>query len=302
MVEYNPKAWFRITFSVRGTVLRRVSARLLEMAAMTAGLCLLDRYLFERHGAALPAFNPIGHTVMGVAVGLLIVFRNSCAYDRFWEGRRLWGAIVNASRNLMRGAAAYVGAAPELARLIAAYAVALKLHLRRQTDFVELERLAPADVLAQSSVHANVPSALAYFLSVWIQERRTEGKLEPEQARTLETYVAQLLDCQGGCERIRLTPIPFVYAVHIKQFLMIYLVTLPFVVIPMMGWLAVPLVVVTTFGLYGIEEASVEIEDPFGTDPNDLPLDALCATIERDVLALALLPMPSSEGLITASR
>jgi len=180
--------------------------------------------------------------------------------------------------------------------------VALKLHLRRQTDFVELERLAPADVLAQSSVHANVPSALAYFLSVWIQERRTEGKLEPEQARTLETYVAQLLDCQGGCERIRLTPIPFVYAVHIKQFLMIYLVTLPFVVIPMMGWLAVPLVVVTTFGLYGIEEASVEIEDPFGTDPNDLPLDALCATIERDVLALALLPMPSSEGLITASR
>jgi ion channel-forming bestrophin family protein len=302
MVEYNPKAWFRITFSVRGTVLRRVSARLLEMAAITAALCLLDGYLREQQGTGLPAFNPIGHTVMGVAVGLLIVFRNNCSYDRFWEGRRLWGMIVNASRNLMRGAAVYVGAAPELARLIAAYAVAVKLHLRRQTDFRELERLAPADVLAQASVHANVPSALAYFLSAWIQERRSEGKLDPEQARTLETYVAQLLDCQGGCERIRLTPIPFAYAVHIKQFLLIYLVTLPFVVIPMMGWLAVPLVVVTTFGLYGIEEASVEIEDPFGADPNDLPLDQICATIERDAYALALLPLPTSEGLIAASR
>jgi putative membrane protein len=95
------------------------------------------------------------------------------------------------------------------------------------------------------------------------------------------------LDHQGACERILRTPIPFAYAVHIKQLLMVYLATLPLALVPLMNWGAVPAVIVIAFGLLGIEEAGVEIEDPFGDDPNDLPLENLCAVIARDTAALA---------------
>ena len=100
--------------------------------------------------------------------------------------------------------------------------------------------------------------------------------------------VRALLDNQGGCERILKTPIPFAYAVHIRQMLAIYVVTLPFALVGEMGWATIPTVAVVAFGMIGIEEAGNEIEDPFGTDPNDLPLEALCATIAKDVAALAI--------------
>jgi putative membrane protein len=96
-----------------------------------------------------------------------------------------------------------------------------------------------------------------------------------------------LLDCQGGCERILKTPIPFVYAAHIKHLLLLYLGTLPIVLVEKLGYSAPIAIAIMTFGLLGIQEAGLEIEDPFGTDPNDLPLDDICSTIARDVLALA---------------
>lgn len=293
MIDYDPKQWFRITFSVRGTVIRRVCVRLIEMGSITAALCLLDSWLRQRFEHGLPALDPVGHTVMGVAVGMLIVFRNNSSYDRYWEGRKLWGAIVNTSRNLVRGAAAYVGAVPDLARLVAAYAFAVKQQLRGAADLREVQALLPVEIFATIAGQANPPSALAYYLSSWIETQHAAGRLNAQQAQTLEKYVAVLVDCQGGCERIQKTPIPFAYAVHIKQFVLLYVVTLPFVVISRVGWLSIPLVMVVTFGLYGVEEAGVEIEDPFGTDPNDLPTDDICGVIQRDTQVLAQLPGPA---------
>jgi putative membrane protein len=294
MVNYDPKAWFQITFSVRGTVLPRVAARLVELGVFTALVWGFDEYLAARWGYTVPALNPMAHSLMGIAVGMLIVFRNNCSYDRFWEGRKLWGSIVNTSRNLVRGAAVYRGHCVDLANLVAAYVLVLKQHLRANPDLDEAAALMPGPAFATVKEAANPPSVLAYFLSAWIHEQRGAGKLDQIQERTLETYVAGLVDCQGGCERIQKTPIPFAYACHIKQFLLLYLGTLPFVVVPLMGWVSIPVVVLVTFGLYGIEEVGVEIEDPFGEDPNDLPLDALCQVIARDTLALAMIPGKSS--------
>jgi putative membrane protein len=231
--------------------------------------------------------DPLGHTLIGVAVGLLIVFRNSSSYDRYWEGWKLWGSIVNTFRNLARGAEVYAGPCEDLANLVAAYGFALKQHLRGIKELEEIRPLVPDTLFQRASAAANPTSLIAQAMSQWIQQRHAEGRIDTVTVRTLESYVAVFLDCQGGCERILRTPIPFAYAVHIKQLLMLYLVTLPVVIVPKMGLAAVFVVSAIAFGLLGIEEAGVEIEDPFGDDPNDLPIESICAVIQRDSMALA---------------
>lgn len=288
MVSYDPKQWLRITFSLRGTVLPRVLGRMVFLSLLALALWGFQEVTMRYQGPGLPAIDPLGHVLMGVAVGLLIVFRNNASYDRYWEGRKQWGGIVNSSRNLVRGAAAFVGpAARDLVGLVAAYALALKQHLRSNRDLAEIEPLVPKEVFAQASASANPPLAVAYHLSRWIHDRVAAGQIDTVTARPLEAAVSALLDHQGACERILKTPIPFAYAVHIKQLLMLYLVTLPLVLVPKMNWGAVLAVGVISFGLLGIEEAGVEIEDPFGDDPNDLPVEAICAVIARDTAAVA---------------
>jgi ion channel-forming bestrophin family protein len=256
------------------------------LAVMTGALLLVKEYWTDSERLFKP-FKPLGHTLIGVALGLLIVFRNNCSYDRYWEGRKLWGGIVNAARNLVRGAVVSVGEAKELANLTAAYALALKQHLRSDKDLSEIQALVSPAVYEQVTAAANPPSLLALQLSGWIQARQGEGKLDSVTTQALEGHVRLFLDNQGGCERILRTPIPFAYAVHIKQLLMLYLITLPLILVGEMNWFAIPTVAAIAFGLLGIEEAGVEIEDPFGDDPNDLPVEAMCATIARDTLALA---------------
>jgi putative membrane protein len=286
MINYDPKAWVRVSFSWNGTVIPRVLDRLLVLVVLTVALLILKENVSGTEPIFKP-FKPLGHTLIGVALGLLIVFRNNCSYDRYWEGRKLWGGIVNASRNLLRGAAVYIGDARELANLVAAYSLALKQHLRNNKDIAEIQSLVSPQVYAQAGAAANPPSIIAYHMTAWIRIRFDEKRIDSHTAYGLETQVRTMLDCQGGCERILRTPIPFAYAVHIKQLLMLYLITLPFILIGEMHWVAIPTVAAISFGLLGIEEAGVEIEDPFGDDPNDLPVEAMCATIARDTTALA---------------
>lgn len=289
MVSYDPKAWFRVLLSYQGTVIPRVIGRVLILGLITLAWWLIHMLLLSYNEplGKLIGIDPLGHTLIGVAVGLLIVFRNSSSYDRYWEGRKMWGSIVNTSRNLARGAAVFAGPAEDLANLLAAYALALKQHLRNIKDIEEIKELVPEPLYQRATASANPPSMIAEAMTAWIHQRMTEGRIDSNLARTFESYVAILLDCQGACERILRTPIPFAYAVHIKQLLMLYLVTLPLVIVPKMGWAATFVVAAISFGLLGIEEAGVEIEDPFGDDPNDLPIEAICATIQRDTMALA---------------
>jgi putative membrane protein len=117
--------------------------------------------------------------------------------------------------------------------------------------------------------------------------RVTAGRIHPAMAAVLEQQVVSLTDCQGGCERILQTPVPFVHAAHIKHLLLLDLGTLPIVLVDKMGYAAPVAVGIMAFGLLGIQEAGLEIEDPFGEDPNDLPLEDICGVIARDAAALA---------------
>ncbi|MCI0703666.1 MAG: hypothetical protein L0241_21520, partial [Planctomycetia bacterium] len=271
MISYDPKSWLRISGSYQGTIIPRVAGRIGILVLLTVVILLVREFVPGAEPIFKP-FKPLGHTLIGVALGLLIVFRNNCSYDRYWEGRKLWGGIVNASRNLLREAAAFTGDVTELAALVTAYPLALKQHLRNNKDLEEIRALVPPAVFQHASSTGNPPSVLAYYMTKWIRDQMAAGKFDSITAQMIEGHVRTFLDCQGGCERILRTPIPFAYAVHIKQLLMVYLVTLPFILIGDLGWVAIPAVAAIAFGLLGIEEAGVEIEDPFGDDPNDLPL------------------------------
>jgi len=274
MIDYPRGRWVPLTLAWRGTVLPRTLGWVVVLAGLAAGLQVLAEQ-FTYH-ITLP---PLAHNLIGVALGLLLVFRTNASYERYWDGRRQWGGIVNASRNLVRAFASYLPEfAPEMARLAAAFPLALKQRLRGNRDLTELPEALRFE--------GNTPLLVTRAMSRWIAGHHASGALTGEAARALEGYVAQLVDHQGACERILRTPIPFAYVVHIRQMLLLYLLSLPYVLVPTLGWLAPAAVAFITMGLLGIEEIGVEIEEPFGTDPNDLPIEAMCSTIERDVKAL----------------
>jgi len=221
-----------------------------------------------------------------------LVFRTNASYDRYWEGRKLIGAIVNNSRSLMRSASCYCNLkSPDgpsaLVQYIAGFVIGLKLTLRQNKDKGEVESVVK-NPSAREKISKFHNSALASLnmISMWTEARTRDGHIERWHARTIETYIHNLCESQGGLERICNTPIPFAYAVHTHQFLLLYLATLPFTMVVTYQFYSLVAVFIISFGLLGIDEAGVEIEDPFGLDDNDLPLDLIFNNIIRDAQAL----------------
>lgn len=280
MIEYDKHSWRTTTLVYQGTSAQTMAQRLALFTGLAVAVSLVDALVFR-----LPTLPPLAHTLIGLALGMLLVFRTNASYDRFWEGRMAWGRVVNASRNLVRTARAWSGPSQDLADLASAWAVALKHRLRNSRDCADLERWLPPQVIVPISEAPNIPLAISGRMSDRIRERVAEGRLDVHLAETLERYVGQLIDEQGVCERIRNTPMPFAYVVTVRQLLLVYLLTLPFVLIGELGFWAIPAAVIITFALLSIEEVGVQIEDPFGTDPNDLPLDDLCERIAQDTAA-----------------
>lgn len=286
MIEYKSQNWFRTTLAFYGTVLPNVLSRVALITAFCLILCLLDDYVFERFGYPLPSLDQLGHSVLGVAMSMLIVFRTNSSNNRYWDGRTFWGVLVNGSRNLARLASRYAAPAEELPRLITAYVTAVRENLRGAFDARSISSLVPGRLAARAAASSNPPSILAGAISDWINTRRAEGHIDNYQAMIMEQTLSSMVDAQGGCERIQSTPLPFVYASLIRQLLFIYLGSLPFVLVGRMGYAAPLVVAVVSFGMLGIEEAGVEIERPFGTDPNCLPLEQICNKIARDTASL----------------
>jgi len=292
VIQYDRKAWWRTSLAVYGTVLPHVLGRVGLLTGFCLAWCIVDDIvsrefrLPDGSPAQLPVLDQLGHQVLGVAMSMLIVFRTNSSNQRYWEARTMWGALVNASRNLARLASVNAGPADDLGRLIAAYPIALKQSLRGNDDLTELRPLLPGRLFEQVTSSKNPPLTIACDMSRWVQRRRSDGRLDPVTASVLEQQIGFLIDARGGCERIQRTPLPFVYAALIKQLLLLYLASLPLVLVGKMGFAAPLVVAVVSLGMLGIEEAGVEIEDPFGLDPNSLPLEDICRTIARDASAV----------------
>jgi putative membrane protein len=289
VIDYDRNNWWTTCLAWRGTVLPHVLARVGLLTGWCLVLYLFNELVLKPSKRGLPPLDPLGHTLLGVALGMFIVFRTNSSYSRFWEARSHWGMIVNTTRNLVRMGAVYAGPADDLARLVSAWVVLVKDQLRDAPDLNAVRHLLPGRILDRLERVANPAQMLAASMSEWIAGRQREGRLDPMMASRMEGYVGVLLDSQGGCEKIHRTPLPFVYSALIKQVLLVYLATLPFVLVPLprMDFMAPLVVMGVSLGLLGIEEAGVEIEDPFGLDDNHLPLDQICDRIARDMQDLS---------------
>lgn len=299
MIEYQITNWVKSTFSYSGTVLPRVIYRVSILPVITALILCMSEGVFNEEWARwkwdLVWIPSIGHMLVGTALGLVLVFRNNASYDRWWEGRKQWGGIVNASRNLARQARSYGGNLKTLSPLICAFPYALKHQLRGEPSRDEVTRLIGEENNELIQRHKNPALAINLAMSTWVNRMTKSGRVNESQAHRMEEQIGKLMDCQGACERILNTPVPFAHAIHVRQLLLIYLITLPLVLIPLLSWAAIPTIFFIALGLLGIEEAGVEIEDPFGHDPNDLPLTKICTVIERDVTSTLSFERPLEE-------
>lgn len=286
MIHYDRTSWWKTCFAWRGTVLPHILDRVGLLTAFCLALFLLNAYALPAD-RSLPKLDSLGHSVLGVALSMLIVFRTNSSNNRYWEARSHWGVFVNTTRNLARMGAAYTPPADDLARLLTAYVILVREQLRENRDLSLIRNLVPGRVMGRLEGAQNRASVLAGVMSEWVASRLKEGRVDPILAEKMEALICVLVDNQGGCEKIHKTPLPFVYAALIKQILFIYLGTLPFVLVPVMGAVAPLVVAGVSLGMLGIEDAGVEIEDPFGLDLNHLPLDAICEMIHRDVEDLA---------------
>jgi len=224
------------------------------------------------------------YSLIGFVISLLLVFRTNTAYDRWWEGRKKWGALVNDTRNLAIKIETSVNL-PEsrdvLRRMIANFPFAMKEHLREQRKPELLELTDEERLLLTERQH--IPIAIAQKITEETKSLRAKGSLSEEDYLTIDKNINALLDSLGACERIKNTPIPFSYSLFIKKFIFIYVTTIPLAFITVFGYYSVLIALFVFYVLVSMEVLAEEIEDPFGMDDNDLPTDELSDKIRANV-------------------
>lgn len=280
MIAYDPHSW-RELFDLRGTMLAAISRRAGSILLVAAVVTVLH-FKWRRLGIPETA-----HALLGFSLSLLLVFRTNASYDRFWEGRKIWGGIVNTSRNLTRVLGVYLAQQPQLLhrllRLVIAFPYAAMNELRGLRGLGPIEKELDADECRALLAAHHVPTAVVTSISTALREARDQGALSDFVLVEIDRNNHSLIDSIGACERIHKTPLPFAYVVHLRRALALYCATLPFALLDRFGWATIGIASLVSTVLFGIEEIGVEIEDPFGVDPNDLPLEQICAGIEAHV-------------------
>lgn len=278
MISYSPRHWFLFIFKLHKAETFRQLYPLMIMLGLYAFAIdyIFVQFLHVTTKSKISSLS-VMYSVLGFVISLLLVFRTNTAYERWWEGRKLWGALVNCSRNLAMKIKAFV---PEqqhefYKHIIPAYANALRKHLQEHAHKNnELE-----ENLKLETGTSHIPNAIAS--KVW--QKISSEPLSEAQLIILNQDWQQWTEICGACERIKNTPIPISYSFFLKKFLFFYIMFMPFAYVGILDYYVVPLVVFIFYVLSSIEIIAEEIENPFGLDDNDLPLEKLCTVIKNSV-------------------
>jgi ion channel-forming bestrophin family protein len=279
------KQSLKLAATFKGAILKRLLAGMTVLTAITTTLIYIHNHNSEYQklnmtvSGALPGY-------MGAALGLLLVFRNSTAYDKWWEARKEIGALVNTARNF---AITLNGLLPfntperrQLTKLLVAFVFNLKAHLRDSSDEKSLDALSTEDrELVLKSQHK--PVVISNIMINKIEDVWKRNLITDIQQSLLIEKIHGLVDILGKCERIKNTPIPMAYMFLLKFLINIYVVILPFSLVDEIGWLCIPLVILLYYILMSIVITAEEIEEPFGYDLNDLKMDAIAINIKNNI-------------------
>lgn len=262
-----------LAFAVRGSVLPHILPNLLALMAVTAVMVWVDR-----RWQVLPHADGTAFTVFGIALSLFLGFRNNAAYDRWWEARKLWGGLLADLRAFAREVEVFVPDTALRHRLLRGALAFLHLHranLRRLTG--DAEALARAPELAD---HPHPPCGALDLMGSDLAAARADGRIDGFAARSLTGRLASIALQQAGCERIAVTPLPYVYSLLIYRTTYLYCLLLPLALIQPAGWLTPVFVGIVAYVFLGLAEVTEELSHPFGSAPNALPLDAICRAAE----------------------
>lgn len=289
MIYYRTnKNWFSdLIHLYRSWTMSKIMRGVLFIGIYSTIVCLMVEH-WDWHDSIY--MNVQAFSLLGVILSIFLVFRTNTAYDRWWEGRKQWGALVNNTRNM----AVYIHAMfPKndyevrhcMAKYIANYCIALVEHLR---DGVKLEKFIylSDEEEAVYKAKGHIPNYIAFQIFDRIAEAHRRGEITEGDYINIKDQHQALLDILGACERIRRTPIPFSYAVYLKIYITAYAILLPFALVTTFHFATIPLVMFIFFSLIGVEMMGQEIEDPFGLDCNDLPTGDIAHTIKTNVFEI----------------
>lgn len=293
MIIRNRENWFRLLFAWRGSVLSQVLLRL-------AVLFLLSIIVVYNHGEFFHYKIPLNagpFTLIGVALAIFLGFYNNASYDRFWEGRKLWGALLNTTRSLARQAITMSGYSEKdkeitsFIHLLIAFVYALKHQLRLTDASVDLERNLPPAFAKQLQTVKFKPVIILKEMGNWLMQAKATGGIEAITITAFDHNLNALSDIVGGCERILNTPIPFTYRVLLHRTVYFYCLMLPFGLVDSIGWMTPIMVVFISYTFIALDAIVAEIEQPFGIKPNDLALNTMSRMIETSLLEMANEPI-----------
>lgn len=230
------------------------------------------------------------HSLLGFAISMLLVFRTNTAYDRWWEGRKLWGALVNNSRNLAVKLNSILPHDDEKNRsffkeIIPRFATELRVHLQSEDTRFSLDEK-PHPEIPDFDRRKHVPNQVASLIISRTMQLNRQDEITGDQLLLLNPELTSLLDICGACERIKNTPIPYSYSAFIKKFILLYIITLPLGFVFNLGYLVIPVVIFVFYVLASLELIAEEIEEPFGNDANDLPMLRIAENIKKNVVEI----------------
>lgn len=272
MIKYNSRSWFALIFKFhKSDTVRILLPAMIGVAAFATLVIYLELEVLEVSFKSAS----IMFSLLGFVISMLLVFRTNTAYERWWEGRKLWGSLVNSTRNMAIKLDAFLPAQSAhrafFAEYIPLYALVLKEHLRDN----------PVSNIPQDVKHQ--PNHVASLIVKRLRTLQNEQLISAEDLIILNQELTNFTDVCGACERIRKTPIPYSYSLFLKKFIFVYISSMPFGFVNEAGYGIVPVMVFVFYVLASLELIAEEIEDPFGSDANDLPTDDIAEVINLNV-------------------
>lgn len=283
MVKYNPKDWITFIFRFhKSDTFRQLIPMLGFIGLYSGAVCFLEISYFEIAENSHLKNISIMHSTVGFVLSLLLAYRTNTAYERWWEGRKLWGTLVNNSRNLAIKLSVMLRDESDrnyFKKIIPSYASILQKHLAE--ELIALELFEDLDFNVDKKKH--YPNQVAKKIFSKINDLYLSKKISGEQLINLNNEIVSFTEVCGACERIKNTPIPYSYSAFIKKFIFFYIMTIPFGFVFILGYYVIPVVIFIFYVLASLELIAEEIEDPFGNDANDIPTAEIAAKIKKHV-------------------
>ncbi|WP_069299220.1 bestrophin family protein [Neptunicoccus sediminis] len=290
MIVRDPPSSLKLFFVMQGSVVPAILGKITGIALLSLLVLVIDR-----HVITLPHISIAAMGIFGVALSLFLGFRNNAAYDRWWEARKLWGGMIADVRNLCRQSTLFIrdsNARTDILNHTVAFAHLHRGFLRDTIVEAEIAPLVGAEQAKHLQSFANSADAALRTITERLATLSDQDQLDGFGRMTLSNTLSSLALAQAGCERIRSTPLPFVYSLLVRRTTYLYCGLLPFALIDSAGWFAPVFAAVVAYVFFGLQAVTNELERPFHNLQNGLPLDAMCRIIETSVAESLGRPAP----------